>query len=1030
MDGNASFGLWLRRRRKALDLTQADLARRVGCAEVTIRKIEADERRPSRQIATRLADSLALAPLDRAAFLKAALGELGADRLAPPEQTRADLPTGTVTFLFTDIEGSTRLWEQHPTAMRSALARHDAILRRTIAAAGGVVFNTTGDGVHAAFVRAPDALAAALESQRALLAEAWGPTGSLQARMALHTGVVDLCDGDYAGIPLNRVARLMVVGHGGQTLVSQATAELVHDHLPPGVYLRDLGEHLLKDLTRPEHIFQLVAPDLPTDFPPLTTPDARPTNLPTQPTSLIGRDQEVATLRDRLRRADGRLLTLTGPGGVGKTRLALQVAAEVRDDFTAGVFVVNLAPLRDAHLVVSSIAQTLAIREAAGQPLIERVQEALRERELLLVLDNFEQVLDAAPQVADLLAACPRLKVLITSRAALRIRGERQIPVPPLALPDRAQRVDADAVARAPAVTLFVERAQAVQPTFMLTTVNAAMVAEICQRLDGLPLAIELAAARITLFTPAALLARLENRLQLLTGGARDLPARQQTLRNTLDWSYDMLDAGEQTLLTRLTVFVGGWTLEAAEAICAELKTDDTSMPFSIFNGLAPLLNQSLVRRIEGVAGEPRFIMLETIREYARERLESTGEATTLRRRHLAYYLALAELAEPRLSAADQLDWLDRLEQDHDNLRTALAWAVEHEPEDALRLGGALTDFWDTRGYHGEGRQWLDRALARAGAATRSGAERDDAAGPQPSASTVARTKALHSAGRLAHAQEDNMRAEALFVESLTLARAQGDPGRIALIAPILSDLGELALHQGDTARATALYTEGLALARAADDRGVVGRLLLGLGDVAQAQGDLRAAASCYEESLTLRRALDDRRGIAWALHALGQLARAQGAWQRAAEAFAEGLALARAVGDQENTAWLLYHTGHLAMAQRDLAGAAARFVESARLLHALGAGQGVALNLVGLAAVMIQQQELAQAARLLSVAEARHWVASSSWWVAADRAMYDRTVAAVRAHLDQATFAMAWAEGRAMTLEQAVTDMKIADSR
>jgi predicted ATPase/class 3 adenylate cyclase len=967
-------------------------------------------------MAAQFADCLGLVGDERAAFLQVARAEVTLDRLAPPEQTHSDLPAGTVTFLFTDIEGSTRLWEQHPTAMRSALARHDAMLRHAVAAADGVVFNTAGDGVHAAFARAPDALAAALESQRALQGEVWGPIGSLRARMALHTGVVELSDGEYVGIPLNRVARLMAAGHGGQTIVSQVTAQLLHDHLPPDVRLRDLGEHRLKDLTRPEHIFQLVAADLPADFPPLKTLDARSTNLPAQPTPLIGRDQEVAMVRDRVRREDGRLLTLTGPGGVGKTRLALQVAAEMLDDFIDGVFVVDLAPVRDAHLVISSIAQTLAIREAAGQPLIARVQEALRGRELLLVLDNFEQVLDAAPRVANLLAACPRLKVLITSRAALRVRGEQQIPVPPLALPDRIRRADVDAIARAPAVTLFVERAQAVQPTFTLTAMNASAVAEICQRLDGLPLAIELAATRIRLFTPETLLARLDNRLKLLTGGARDLPARQQTLRNTIDWSYNALDAGEQILFTWLAVFVGGWTEAAARALC----NDEGDLPIDVLDGLTALLDQSLVRQVEDVAGEPRFTMLETIREYAWERLETSGEMVTLRHRHLAYYLALAKAAEPRLSASDQLVWLDRLAQDYDNLQAALAWAVDHEPEVALRLSGALTDFWLTRGHPGEGRHWIERALACAGAPTHGGAELGHTTAPPP-ASIAARAKALYGAGMLAVTQGDDVRAEALFAESLMLTRALGDPHRIARL---LNSLGELALHRGDTERAMTLCIEGLALARAADDRSVVAQLLLGLGGVACMQGDLRSAMSYYEGGLSMNRALDDRRGIAWALHSLGELALEQGDMQRAAEVFAEGLALARVVGDQENTAWLLYYTGLLVLEQHDLAGAAARFGESARLFHILGAGQGVALNLAGLAAVKIQHQELAQAARLLSAAEAQWELAASGYgWAADKRAEYDRTVALVRAQLDEATFATAWAAGRALTLERAVSE-------
>jgi len=435
-----------------------------------------------------------------------------------------------------------------------------------------------------------------------------------------------------------------------------------------------------------------------------------------------------------------------------------------------------------------------------------------------------------------------------------------------------------------------------------------------------------------------------------------------------------------------------------------ELRKDRVDSQFSILDGLAALVDKSLVLREATTDGRSRFAMFETIHEYARDRLAKAGELERSQERHLVYYLAFAESAEQRLSSPDQLVWLDRLAQDHDNFRAALAWALDHGPQAALRLSGALAGFWLTRGYFSEGRAWFERALARAGTL--------------PSPSSAARAKALHGAGRLAHSQDDNEPAAALFAAGLALAREHGEPRQIALL---LDSLGELAMHEGDIERATMLCTEGLALARAAGDRSAISHLLLGLGDVARVQGDLCSAASCYEESLALRRALDDQDGIAWALHRLGNLAQAQGAAQRAADLFAEGLALARAVGDQENVAWLLYDTGLLLLEQQDLAGAAERFAESARLLHVLGAGQGVALNLVGLATMMRQRGEPAQAARLLSVAEAQHWVGSSSWWVVADRATYEEAVAAVRTQLDAATFAKAWAEGQSMTSEQAI---------
>src|ERR671910_104699 len=522
-------------------------------------------------------------------------------------------PTGTVTFLFTDIEGSTKMWEGHPQAMQGALARHDEILRRLIQDRGGYVFKTVGDAFCCAFSTAPDALEPALAVQRALSGEEWEATGPLRVRMALHTGAAEERDGDYFGPPVNRVARLLSAAHGGQVLLSLPTHEMVRDQLPAGMNLAELGEHRLKDLFRPERVFKLLAPELPSEFPPLRTLEAYRNNLPLQPTPLVGREKEVSEVCALLQRDETRLLTLTGPGGTGKTRLALQAAADLLEDFPDGTFFVPLATLTEADLFFSAVAETLGVKETGEQPLFESLKDYLSERRLLLVLDNFEQVLEAAPAVTELLAVTPDLKVLVTSRAPLRLYGEKDYAVPPLSIPDVRHLPDLKTLSQYEAVRLFIERAKSTKVDFEVTDENAPAVAEICVRLDGLPLAIELAAARIKMLPPRAMLQRLGSRLKLLTGGARGLPERQRTLRGTIEWSFALLDEGEQVLFGRLAVFSGGRTLEAIEAIC------DTNgdLPVEAFDGVSSLLDKSLIRQEEGPNGEPRFVMLETVHEFA-----------------------------------------------------------------------------------------------------------------------------------------------------------------------------------------------------------------------------------------------------------------------------------------------------------------------------------------------------------------------------------------------------------------------------
>ncbi|HET7678386.1 MAG TPA: AAA family ATPase [Candidatus Limnocylindrales bacterium] len=766
----------------------------------------------------------------------------------------SDRPSDTPTFLFTDIEGSTRLAAALDQEWPAVLSTHLEIVERAVTEAGGDIFGTEGDAVFARFGTARQALAAAAAAQRALSAQAWPGDEPLRVRMGIHSGEVSSIRGQLVGLVLHRVARIAAAAHGGQVLISRAASDLASDALPKGATLRDLGEHRLKDLAEPERIFQLVLPDLPSEFPPPRTLDARNHNLPVQLTSFIGREREVAEARRLL--AGTRLLTLTGPGGTGKTRLSLQLAADASDDFPDGVWFVPLEAITDPGLVMSEVAATLRVPEMPGASALDRLAEHFAGRRVLLVLDNFEQVVGAAPDVAELVRRLPELSVVVTSRFVLRLAGEQEFPVPPLGVPDPTTPL-IDPMAAFEAVRLFVDRAMAARPDFRLNDENAAAVSEIVRRLDGLPLAIELAAARIRVLPPQAIRDRLDRALTLLAGGAGDLPDRQRTLRGAIAWSHDLLGPGERRLFAQLGIFMGGASLEQIEAVCDPPEETGND----ILEGVTSLVEKSFLRPGDA-DGEARFSMLVTIQEFAQEQLDARDDAEQVRRRHAEAYLALAERCAPDLLGPDQRRWLDRLEREHDNIRAALDWAVlRGEAAIALRLAAAVWRFWQFRGHLAEAARRLAEVLELPAAAAPE-LKRERAAG-------------LAAAGGVAYWRGQHEPTHRYYRQALEVAREIGDE---RLLAEALYDFS-WATTPEIPARTQDLYVQGiqplsesLAIFRRLGDRSGLAKTLWALANAVFWADRRDEAAAMFYESLDLYRSMDDRFGLGWSLHMVGLL--------------------------------------------------------------------------------------------------------------------------------------------------------------
>ena len=893
-------------------------------------------------------------------------------------------PSGTLAFLFSDIEGSTRLEQRLGTDRYTPiLQRHRELLRAAFAANDGTEEGTEGDSFFVVFPSARAAVAAAVEAQRALGSEAWPTDGEIRVRMGLHAGEATRAGGSLVGLDINRAARIAAAANGGQVVVSDAIRGLTGAGLPDGVSLRSLGSHRLKDLGEPQPLLQVVAAGLVEEFPPLRSIDARPNNLPTQLTSFVGREAELAEAGALL--ASNRLVTMTGPGGTGKTRLSLQVAANAADDFPDGIFFVALETVRDPILVPSRLAAAVGIAEPARRTASEVLEEWLSGKQVLFVLDNFEQVIDAGPIIADFLRGAPGLKVLATSRAPLHVSGEQEYPVPGLPTPPDPSQMTALERAQLPAavrnfdpatlttyeaVRLFIARANAVRPGFAVTNENAPAVAAICARLHGMPLAIELAAARVKLLSPDAILGRLEHQLNVLAAGSRDLPERQQTLRGAIAWSYDILDEACRLLLDRLSVFAGDIEIEAAEAVCgpaSELGQD-------VVDGLLSLANQSLIRTIEDPA-EPRFEMLDTIREYATEMLGGRGQRTELERRHGAWFAAFAERGAAQLSGDDQRTWLERFEHAHDNIRVALDRAAAREDAAiAINLAFHTWRFWQKRGHLYEARRRLDAMAAAAWS------KRDP----------TLRARLLEALGGVAWWQGDLRPMKAAYAEAVEIWRS-------------LANQGELA---------NALYNYSFAFTVPEDPE--TGSRIRAVDPTGEGLAALRDALEIY-------RAIGDERGEANVLWGMGNMRYFAGAVDPSSEDLRLALEKFRKVGDRTMEAWTLHmlggayiRLGRLPEARKDLHEAIGHF-------HAASDTAGVTLILDDLSSLALAEGDQERAGRLWGAARSLASTTGASLASIVDEAVEFEARPHVRRALAPDVLDALAREGAAMTLDEAV---------
>ncbi|GAC1628217.1 MAG: hypothetical protein NVS4B2_09120 [Chloroflexota bacterium] len=990
------FGTLLRGFRLAANLTQEQLAEKALISARSISDLERGVNQSARLDTLRqLEQALDLSPGDRTLLEESARR---AQRRAGTHSSASHSEQGVHTFLIADIRGYTRFTQEHGDEAAARLtSRFAGLVKETTDAVGGQLLELRGDEALVMFTSPRQAVRTAIELQHRFSVEnEKDPSVPLHVGIGLDAGeAVSVADGYRSGA-LNLAARLCSLAGPGEIFTSEVLSHLARK--TDGIAYLDRGQVRLKGLADPVRIIQaLPENDVPTQLSPVVA-DAR-TELPLQSTPFVGRKRELNDISAMLQREDTRLITLTGTAGAGKTRLSLRVAENVMASFRDGVGFVSLAPVSDPELVASAIRSVLNVREIASQTPIDTVRAFLQDKHILLVLDNFEHVLPAATVVSDLLHSCRRLKIVVTSRSVLHVAAERLYAVPSLALPDKETETDAGAIAQYDAIALFVQRAQAARADFSLNADNAGAIVEICRRLDALPLAIELAAAWIRLLPPEAMLERLRDRLRLLVGGSHDLPIRQQNLRAAIDWSYSLLDPQEQTLFSALAVFVGSFTLEAVEAVC----TSGADPRFDALTCLTSLVDKSLVLPSEHHNREARFLLLETLRDFALERLENSADAEALRRRHARYFLTVAEQGEPELLGPRQASWLAQFESDHDNMRATLRWCLDNDESTlGLRLANALWRFWQAHGHLAEGSRWFAHLLSAAG---------DDG----DRAKIAVRARALMLAGAFATNQGNYDEARSLAEQSRRAYQTLDDGSGVASALNVMGNVGHF---QGDYKKAEVLFTESLDLHRRFGTTRDIALSINNLASAVAELGDGERATRLFEESLSLRRTLNDRAGIAFVLRNMGEVFMARGQWDDALPPLYESLSLYRELDDRGGIALSLNSVGFALRQRGDCKGATRHYKEAFALYLDIGDKRGCADSLERLAGVAQIQERLETAAQLFGAASAVREAIGSTVSTTM-RKTYEADVATTRAALGAATFQECWATGRGMSLQQ-----------